>query len=38
MSPPTVCIVALTVRQVALAVLARGRVSSWLAAAAPGPG
>jgi len=31
MSPPTVCIVALTVWQVALVMLLRGRVSAWLA-------
>jgi peptidoglycan/LPS O-acetylase OafA/YrhL len=35
MSPPTVCIVALTVWQVALVMLARARVSAWLAR--PGP-
>jgi fucose 4-O-acetylase-like acetyltransferase len=31
MSPPTVCILALTVWQAALLMLARGRVSAWLA-------
>jgi fucose 4-O-acetylase-like acetyltransferase len=35
MSPPTVCIVALTVWQVALVMLARGRVSAWLARRGP---
>jgi fucose 4-O-acetylase-like acetyltransferase len=35
MSPPTVCIVALTVWQVALLMLARGRVSAWLARRTP---
>jgi Domain of unknown function (DUF4383) len=35
MSPPTVCIVALTVWQAALLMLARGRVSAWLARRLP---
>src|SRR6266540_7224779 len=35
MSPPTVCILALTVWQVALVMLARGRVSAWLARRRP---
>ncbi|HEX6674337.1 MAG TPA: acyltransferase family protein [Actinomycetes bacterium] len=35
MSPPTICIVALTVWQVALLMLARGRVSAWLARRRP---
>jgi fucose 4-O-acetylase-like acetyltransferase len=35
MSPPTVCIVALTVWQVALVMLARGRASAWLARRGP---
>jgi fucose 4-O-acetylase-like acetyltransferase len=35
MSPPTVCIVALTVWQVPLVMLARGRVSAWLARRGP---
>jgi fucose 4-O-acetylase-like acetyltransferase len=35
MSPPTVCIVALTVWQVALVMLVRGRVSAWLARRGP---
>ncbi len=35
MSPPTLCIVALTVWQVALVMLARGRVSAWLARRGP---
>jgi fucose 4-O-acetylase-like acetyltransferase len=35
MTPPTVCIVALTVWQVALVMLARGRVSAWLARRGP---
>jgi hypothetical protein len=35
MSPPTVCIVALTVWQVALVLLARDRVSAWLARRGP---
>jgi fucose 4-O-acetylase-like acetyltransferase len=35
MSPPTVCIVALTVWQVALLMLARRRVSAWLARRTP---
>jgi peptidoglycan/LPS O-acetylase OafA/YrhL len=35
MSPPTVCIVALTVWQVALLMLARRRVSAWLARRRP---
>jgi peptidoglycan/LPS O-acetylase OafA/YrhL len=35
MSPPTVCIVALTVWQVALVMLARGPVSAWLARRRP---
>jgi fucose 4-O-acetylase-like acetyltransferase len=35
MSPPTVCIVALTVWQVALVMLLRGRVSGWLARRGP---
>jgi peptidoglycan/LPS O-acetylase OafA/YrhL len=35
MTPPTVCIIALTVWQVALVMLARGRVSAWLARRGP---
>jgi peptidoglycan/LPS O-acetylase OafA/YrhL len=35
MSPPTLCIVALTVWQVALVMLARRRVSAWLARRGP---
>ena len=35
MSPPTVCIVALTVWQVGLVMLLRGRVSAWLARRGP---
>jgi fucose 4-O-acetylase-like acetyltransferase len=35
MNPPTICIVALTVWQVALVMLARGRVSAWLARRGP---
>jgi len=35
MSPPTVCIVALTVWQLGLVMLARARVSAWLARRAP---
>jgi fucose 4-O-acetylase-like acetyltransferase len=35
MTPPTVCIFALTVWQVALVMLARGRVSAWLARRGP---
>jgi hypothetical protein len=35
MTPPTVCIIALTVWQVALIMLARGRVSAWLARRGP---
>jgi len=35
MSPPTICIVALTVWQVALVVLVRGPVSAWLARRRP---
>jgi|GEM_PF-170665 len=35
MSPPTVCIVALAVWQVALVMLLRGRVSAWLARRGP---
>jgi fucose 4-O-acetylase-like acetyltransferase len=35
MSPPTICIVALTVWQVALVMLVRGRVSAWLARRRP---
>jgi peptidoglycan/LPS O-acetylase OafA/YrhL len=35
MTPPTLCIVALTVWQVALVMLARGRVSAWLAGRGP---
>jgi hypothetical protein len=35
MTPPTVCIVALTVWQVAVVMLARGRVSAWLARRGP---
>jgi peptidoglycan/LPS O-acetylase OafA/YrhL len=35
MSPPTVCIIALAVWQVALVMLARGRVSAWLARRGP---
>ncbi len=35
MSPPTICIAALTAWQVALVMLARGRVSAWLARRRP---
>jgi fucose 4-O-acetylase-like acetyltransferase len=35
MTPPTVCIIALTVWQVALIMLARARVSAWLARRGP---
>jgi peptidoglycan/LPS O-acetylase OafA/YrhL len=35
MTPPTVCIIALTVWQAALVMLARGRVSAWLARRGP---
>jgi peptidoglycan/LPS O-acetylase OafA/YrhL len=35
MSPPTICIVALTVWQVALVMLLRGRLSAWLARRRP---
>ena len=35
MSPPTVCIVALTVWQLGLVMLARARVSAWLARRGP---
>jgi peptidoglycan/LPS O-acetylase OafA/YrhL len=35
MSPPTLCIVALTVWQVALLMMARGRMSAWLARRRP---
>jgi hypothetical protein len=35
MTPPTVCIIALTVWQVALVMLARGRVTAWLARRRP---
>ena len=35
MTPPTVCIIALTVWQVAMVMLVRGRVSTWLARRRP---
>jgi fucose 4-O-acetylase-like acetyltransferase len=35
MTPPTICIIALTVWQVALVMLGRGRVSAWLARRGP---